>query len=106
MLQHNSQFFEGTGYQCAPLPFEYSLYYYRPMIEQRSDSPPLKPMAPEELREWRKTRGLTQQQLADLLNISRQAITNWECGIRKIPPYLNFTLNCLEEKLLNKKHNY
>jgi len=29
----------------------------------------------------RKEKGLTQQQLADRLNISNKAISKWECGV-------------------------
>ncbi len=68
------------------------------MAKQSAKAPPLKPMTPEELREWRTSRGLTQQQLAELLGVTRKAISNWECKERKIPPYLSFLLESLEKE--------
>ena len=32
----------------------------------------------ENIREYRKQRGLTQEQLAEVLSVSRQAVTKWE----------------------------
>ena len=34
----------------------------------------------ENLREIRKKNGITQEQLAEKLNVSRQAVTKWESG--------------------------
>lgn len=38
------------------------------------------------LRLYRQQKGLSQQQLADILNVSRACITQWECGSR-FPKY-------------------
>lgn len=45
-------------------------------------------MTPEQLREWRKARGLTQQQLADLAGVTTRAVIHWEQGTRPIPKLL------------------
>lgn len=42
-------------------------------------------MTPDELRLWRKGRGLTQRQLAALVNVRRETVTNWEKGHHDIP---------------------
>ncbi|HFC97509.1 MAG TPA: XRE family transcriptional regulator [Thermosulfurimonas dismutans] len=58
----------------------------------------------EELRAWRKKHGLTQAELAWLLGVSQSAIGKWETGDRKIPPFLSFTLSCLEREFLEGGH--
>lgn len=40
-------------------------------------------LLPERLRELRKQMNLTQQQVADDLDISRKLLSNYECGIRE-----------------------
>ena len=35
------------------------------------------------IREWRELRGMTQDQLADLLEMNRSQISNWESGARR-----------------------
>ena len=42
----------------------------------------------ERIRDERKKRGLSQEELADILNVSRQAITKWETD-RGIPDIAN-----------------
>lgn len=42
----------------------------------------------ERIREERRKRGLTQEELAEILNVSRQAIAKWESG-RGIPDMAN-----------------
>jgi len=54
-------------------------------------------MTKEELAEWREAYGLTQQELADLLHVTRVTIARWEAGIRKIPPFLYLALIGLEK---------
>lgn len=35
------------------------------------------------IRKYRKDRGLTQEQLADMINVSKSRISNWEQGINR-----------------------
>ena len=44
-------------------------------------------MIGKKIQAIRKTRGLSQQQLADLMDVTRSTISNWECGRRS--PHLN-----------------
>lgn len=45
-------------------------------------------MTPEALREWRRVRGLTQQQLADRIGLLPRQIQRYEAGTTKIPKLL------------------
>lgn len=53
-------------------------------------------MLGKKIKAIRKTRGLSQQQLADLMDVTRSTISNWECGRRS--PHLN-ELESLANKL-------
>ena len=53
-------------------------------------------MIGKKIQAIRKTRGLSQQQLADLMDVTRSTISNWECGRRS--PHLN-ELESLANKL-------
>lgn len=51
-------------------------------------------MEKKELKKIRKSLGLSShQQMADLFKISRVAYTRYENGVRKIPPYIEQSLN-------------
>ena len=56
-------------------------------------------MTANSLSEWRKTRGLTQQALADAIGCSRRAVVNWEGGAHAIPAYIALALAAIERKL-------
>lgn len=45
----------------------------------------------EKLKMLRKKRGLTQKEVADLVNVSRVGYTNWECGKRE-PNFENLSM--------------
>lgn len=53
-------------------------------------------MIGKKIKAIRKTRGLSQQQLAELMDCTRSTISNWECGRRS--PHLN-ELESLATKL-------
>ena len=53
-------------------------------------------MIGKKIQAIRKTRGLSQQQLADLMDVTRSTISNWECGRRH--PHIN-ELQDLSNKL-------
>ena len=36
---------------------------------------------PEKIQELRKAQGMTQEQLAEQLNVSRQSVSKWESGV-------------------------
>jgi len=53
-------------------------------------------MQPSELIKWRKDHGLTQEQLANLLGVTKPSISMYESGKRKIPAFLHLALECLK----------
>lgn len=56
-------------------------------------------MTNEELRTWRLEHELSQQELADWLRVSREAVARWEIGSRAVPPFLHLALETLERRL-------
>ena len=55
-------------------------------------------MKPEEITTWRKKQNLTQMALAEILGVTRAAVSRWESGKRPIPPFLHLALKCLKVK--------
>jgi DNA-binding XRE family transcriptional regulator len=53
-------------------------------------------MTTDELRRRRKALGMTQEQLARVLDVSRQSVYMWESGRTAIPALLELALRCLE----------
>lgn len=54
-------------------------------------------MTSKELKQWRETHKMTQQQLASLLGVFNVTIARWETGVRKIPSFLHLALLGLEK---------
>jgi len=48
------------------------------------------------LREWRLALGLTQQELADKLEVSRNTVARWERDEMAIPGFLHLALKSIE----------
>lgn len=62
-------------------------------------------MKPEDLKQWRREHGYSQQALADLLGVRKVTIYRWERqdkegdkSHRDIPPFLHLTLECIAKK--------
>ena len=68
--------------------------------KRKLKKPPLRQMSGEELRKWRLKHDLSQAELAELLGVAQQTVSRWESGSRKIPPYMCYLLEYIEEKLL------
>ena len=48
------------------------------------------------IKHWREKLGCkTQQELADLLKVKREAVTMWENGVHDVPPYIVQSLKFL-----------
>lgn len=56
-------------------------------------------MTPDELREIRERLGLTQTQLADLLETTQESVSRWETGVHRIPPLVAREVRRLERKM-------
>jgi transcriptional regulator with XRE-family HTH domain len=52
-----------------------------------------------ELKEWRRKRGLTQDDLARRLGVIRLTVARWETGTRAIPSFLSLALEALENRM-------
>lgn len=60
-------------------------------------------MTAQELKEWRKRWGLSQEALARLLGGHRVTVAQWETNRRKIPSFLPLALKGLEIQLKEAK---
>ena len=55
-------------------------------------------MTGEELREWRARLGMSQEELARLLEVTRQSVYMWEKGDTRPPGMLELALRWLEHE--------
>lgn len=62
-------------------------------------------MTGQELKEWRRKLGLSQEELAQCLGVIRITITRWETSVRGIPPFLPLALETLENRFKEKRKN-
>ena len=58
-----------------------------------------KTLDPDYFIRWRKTQGLTQQSLADVLGVNISAVKKWETKARKLPPYIGLVMAAIEAGL-------
>jgi transcriptional regulator with XRE-family HTH domain len=56
-------------------------------------------MTGQKLKEWRRKRGLTQEDLARRLGVIRLTVARWETGTRAIPSFLPLALEALENRM-------
>jgi transcriptional regulator with XRE-family HTH domain len=56
-------------------------------------------MIKEDLKQWRKEKGMSQAKLAELLGVRVMTVSRWELGTRSIPTLLSLALIGLETKL-------
>ncbi len=56
-------------------------------------------MTGQELKEWRRMRGLTQEDLARRLGVIRLTVARWETGSRSVPSFLSLALEALEYQI-------
>lgn len=57
----------------------------------------------DELRRRREAMGLTQERLAEELDVATNTIARWERGERSIPSFLSLALETLERRAAKKK---
>lgn len=56
-------------------------------------------MTGQDLKEWRRKMGLTQEDLARRLDVIRLTVARWETGTRAIPSFLPLALEALENRM-------
>jgi transcriptional regulator with XRE-family HTH domain len=56
-------------------------------------------MKGEELKAWRRERGITQQELCTRLGVTVLAVKRWEGAKRRIPPFLHLALQAIDATL-------
>jgi transcriptional regulator with XRE-family HTH domain len=56
----------------------------------------------KELKDYRERIGLTQEQLAEALQVASNTVSRWERDDRAIPPYLHLALETIERKNVAK----
>jgi DNA-binding transcriptional regulator YiaG len=52
-------------------------------------------VTPEELHAWRKLYGMSQDELAEALEVHRLTVSKWERGEHEIPGFLHLALDTL-----------
>lgn len=54
-------------------------------------------MNAEQFKDFRKSKGWTQEECAEQLGVIQQAISKWESGERKVPSYIEKLIECLKK---------
>jgi DNA-binding transcriptional regulator YiaG len=62
-------------------------------------------MTGQELKEWRRKWGLTQEGLAQRLRVIKVTVARWETGTRAIPSFLFLALEALENRMQKEGKN-
>ena len=62
-------------------------------------------MTGQELKEWRRKWGLTQEGLAQRLGVIKVTVARWETGTRAIPSFLPLALEALENHMKEEGKN-
>ena len=57
------------------------------------------PFGPDELRTWRNSRRFTQDDLAQVLRVTRVTVANWEGARTEVPTYLHLALESIDRRL-------
>lgn len=57
-------------------------------------------MTGQELQEWRRKWGLSQEDLGRALGVFRESVSRWETGARAIPSFLPLALEALENRMI------
>jgi DNA-binding XRE family transcriptional regulator len=60
-------------------------------------------MTGQELKDWRRKWGLSQEELGKALGVFRVSISRWETGTRSIPSFLPLALQALETNLAKER---
>ena len=58
-----------------------------------------KTLDPDYFISWRKRQGLTQQDIATVLDVNISAVKKWETRARKLPPYIGYVMAAIEAGL-------
>src|SRR6266446_10389463 len=62
-------------------------------------------MDAKELKSWRERVGLTQQQFAERLRVTRTTVQNWESGMTSIPQAVDTSCEIWEHRLQQENPN-
>jgi transcriptional regulator with XRE-family HTH domain len=60
-------------------------------------------MTGQELQEWRRKWGLSQEDLGRALGVIRVSVSRWETGARAIPSFLPLALEALENRIIKER---
>jgi len=67
------------------------------------NGPAVRVLSPPELRRFRARHKLSQQELGQLLGLTRNTVARWEAGIRPIPQHMNLILEGLALHLPHRR---
>jgi DNA-binding transcriptional regulator YiaG len=59
-------------------------------------------MTAAQIKQWRTTHGVSQERLAELLQVGSITVSRWERGIQTAPAFLSLALETLSKKIKRK----